>query len=805
MAVKTVNAQGYDAVMAVKSMAAASPANRANFVKNANAANSGMQGFGAMLNKAGERTAGIANDAQASKLKNPAIQADKGSAGKESPDVKAAEESAKAVENGQAVTDKKLVGEAKAAEAKAAEGKAAEAKTSEAKTEEAKTSEVKTEEAKTSEAKTEEAKTSEAKMEEANAEKAKPEEAKALGTADAAKTGESKEEPDNMTMAHISDALMQIIGQIKELLGVSDAELLIGLEKADLQLVDLLNPANMSKLLTEVAGEGNVMSLVTNGELYSKLQELTKTVGNVSSQLLDELGLTQEEFDAMLEKSKLDKIFQPENADALKNAALNPQDALNAQTRDAGAATENKADDIAPETEAKLAPENEAAAKTEADAKPAPEIKPATEAKPVTGAATEAKPIAEDKTEADAKSVAENEAAAKTEADAKPAADDKIAADAKPAPEIKPATEAKPMTEDKIATEAKPIAEDKTEADAKPAADDKTAAEAKPVTGAATEAKPVTDAETKADASTKLVNENEKPPVNEEAKAAAKEDAATPVQVKQPEKTAAEDADARSAIESSAAKKQAEATVQNQQNAAINVVEQQAKADNQNNLPDAQARSGQDSKKDKSDMDRQPNAQAFDGKLNAAQTMATTAPEALQTAAETLARYTSENTQSILRQLADIVRVARNENLTQMEMQLHPASLGTVNVSLVTKGGAVTAHFTTQNEAVKAAVEAQAVQLVSNLEAQGVKVEAVEVTVAGHQLEKNLDENSRNEQSRQEREESQRIQGSRRNSINLNAYADDEEMLEEMQGADDATRIAMELMAANGNSMDLMA
>ena len=44
-----------------------------------------------------------------------------------------------------------------------------------------------------------------------------------------------------------------------------------------------------------------------------------------------------------------------------------------------------------------------------------------------------------------------------------------------------------------------------------------------------------------------------------------------------------------------------------------------------------------------------------------------------------------------------------------------------------------------------------------------------------------------------------------RNSINLNAFADGDELVQEMQEADDATRIAMELMAANGNSMDLMA
>ena len=95
--------------------------------------------------------------------------------------------------------------------------------------------------------------------------------------------------------------------------------------------------------------------------------------------------------------------------------------------------------------------------------------------------------------------------------------------------------------------------------------------------------------------------------------------------------------------------------------------------------------------------------------------------------------------------------------------------------------------------------------MITNLEEQGVKVEAVEVSVASHQMERNLEEDSQNEQSRQEQEERQRVQGTRRNSINFNAFVDSDEIAEEMQGADDATRIAMEMMAANGNSMDLMA
>ncbi|MDE6985150.1 MAG: flagellar hook-length control protein FliK, partial [Lachnospiraceae bacterium] len=175
-------------------------------------------------------------------------------------------------------------------------------------------------------------------------------------------------------------------------------------------------------------------------------------------------------------------------------------------------------------------------------------------------------------------------------------------------------------------------------------------------------------------------------------------------------------------------------------------------------------------------------------------------------AAEGVEKFTSESTENIMRQLADMVKIVRNESLTEMELQLHPASLGTVNVSLTTKGGMVTAEFTTQNEAVKAAIEAQASQLRANLEEQGVKIEAIEVSVESHQMEHELDKNGDRQQKQSQEQETERIQGLRRgrSSINLRAFMNEEELEGEMQGADDATRIAMEIMAANGNTMDLL-
>ncbi len=163
------------------------------------------------------------------------------------------------------------------------------------------------------------------------------------------------------------------------------------------------------------------------------------------------------------------------------------------------------------------------------------------------------------------------------------------------------------------------------------------------------------------------------------------------------------------------------------------------------------------------------------------------------------------NTESILKQLADYVKIHNGKELTEMELQLHPASLGNVKVMLATKGGVVTAQLTTENEIVKNAIESQVSQLKQNLEEQGVRVEAIEVSVASHQMERNLEQNAGDRQNQEQAEEAGGVRRIRKTSINLNSFEDTDELLEEMTGADDATKIAMEMMAIGGNRMDLLA
>ena len=167
----------------------------------------------------------------------------------------------------------------------------------------------------------------------------------------------------------------------------------------------------------------------------------------------------------------------------------------------------------------------------------------------------------------------------------------------------------------------------------------------------------------------------------------------------------------------------------------------------------------------------------------------------LQQASQTEETQTTD-TQDIMRQIMDYMKVSVKADSSDLEMQLHPQSLGTLHVQVASKNGVVTANFITQNETVKAALESQMVQLKESFAEQGVKVEAIEVTVQTHSFEQNL-EQGRGNQSDQE--SGAGVSRRRTRRINLNtAFAEDEPQTEE-------DRIAADIMSANGNTVDFTA
>lgn len=151
------------------------------------------------------------------------------------------------------------------------------------------------------------------------------------------------------------------------------------------------------------------------------------------------------------------------------------------------------------------------------------------------------------------------------------------------------------------------------------------------------------------------------------------------------------------------------------------------------------------------------------------------------------------DTQDIMRQIMDYMKLQLNADTTNLEMQLHPASLGTLHIQVEAKAGVITASFIAQNEAVKAALESQIVQLKENFEEQGVKVEAIEVMVQSHAFERNLDQGREQNQGSGEPSRKARVR-----RINLNDLSAMEDMEEE-----DA--LAADMLAAGGSTVDYTA
>lgn len=84
----------------------------------------------------------------------------------------------------------------------------------------------------------------------------------------------------------------------------------------------------------------------------------------------------------------------------------------------------------------------------------------------------------------------------------------------------------------------------------------------------------------------------------------------------------------------------------------------------------------------------------------------------------------------IVNQIVEQIKIAIKPGATSMELQLNPESLGRVDLTVASKNGVLTASFTAENQIAKEAIESQIQVLKDNLNNQGLKVEAIEVTVS---------------------------------------------------------------------------
>lgn len=163
-----------------------------------------------------------------------------------------------------------------------------------------------------------------------------------------------------------------------------------------------------------------------------------------------------------------------------------------------------------------------------------------------------------------------------------------------------------------------------------------------------------------------------------------------------------------------------------------------------------------------------------------------------------VASRTTIDVQDIMNQITEFAKVNLSPENSSIEMQLNSENLGKVYLHIAaTKEGNITAELAVSSETVKTALEAQIADLRTSLNQQGIKVDAVEVAIASHEFERNLEQNaSGEEQQGSQREESGRTAGRRlfRGELDeLSGLMNEEEAL------------AAQIMKDHGNTMDVTA
>ena len=155
----------------------------------------------------------------------------------------------------------------------------------------------------------------------------------------------------------------------------------------------------------------------------------------------------------------------------------------------------------------------------------------------------------------------------------------------------------------------------------------------------------------------------------------------------------------------------------------------------------------------------------------------------------------SVNSENIVRQLVDAIKVNVNSSFSEMELQLQPENLGKLNLVISSRDGIITAQFMAENDVVKSAIENQIVMLKDNFEQQGLKVEAVEVMVQTHGFEmgKNLEGRGDDQQDDADRHRTSRIL----TLEEINAIIGDDE-------AADEDVLAAEMLRASGGNVDYL-
>lgn len=111
----------------------------------------------------------------------------------------------------------------------------------------------------------------------------------------------------------------------------------------------------------------------------------------------------------------------------------------------------------------------------------------------------------------------------------------------------------------------------------------------------------------------------------------------------------------------------------------------------------------------------------------------------------------------VVDQVVESIKLNATSELKSMEIQLNPQNLGKVNLLVSVREGVITAQITAENEQVRKALESQVSILKENIESQGIKVDAVEVSVQTNAFDANQQQFAEQRQAEQNGKAARRI------------------------------------------------
>ena len=111
-------------------------------------------------------------------------------------------------------------------------------------------------------------------------------------------------EADTKLQEAITEDGKELIAQIAETFDVTEEDIVNAMQVLGFMAADLLEPANLQMIVTQVTGQEQAIDLITDSDIYTSLQDLMEGAESMKSELMNEFDLSEEGLQTAIEDNK---------------------------------------------------------------------------------------------------------------------------------------------------------------------------------------------------------------------------------------------------------------------------------------------------------------------------------------------------------------------------------------------------------------------------------------------------------------------------------------------------------------------